>query len=249
MARLTLRVPKPLARFIAQKGSVALDGVSLTVNDVDGRHVLGADHPAHAERHDLRRAESRRRAQPRSRPDGALRSAPDGDTLDGTGAQADAAPKETGVKGARILVVEARFYDDIADMLLRGAKRVLKDAGAAFDRRHGAGRAGNPRRHHDRACMRATAREQPYDGVVALGCVIRGETSHYDIVAGESARAIMDISIALDMPIGNGILTVDTDAQARARARPTGEDKGGGAARAALTLVRLKRRLVREARR
>ena len=89
--------------------------------------------------------------------------------------------------------------------------------------------------------MRAAAREQPYDGVVALGCVIRGETSHYDIVAGESARAIMDISIALDMPMGNGILTVDTDAQARARARPTGEDKGGGAARAALTLVRLKR--------
>ena len=62
---------------------------------------------------------------------------------------------------------------------------------------------------------------QPYEGVVALGCVIRGETSHYDIVAGESARAIMDISIALDMPMGNGILTVDTDAQARARARPT----------------------------
>jgi 6,7-dimethyl-8-ribityllumazine synthase len=95
----------------------------------------------------------------------------------------------------------------------------------------------------------ATAREQPYDGVVALGCVIRGETSHYDIVAGESARAIMDISIALDMPMGNGILTVDTDAQARARARPAGEDKGGGAARAALALVRLKRRLVRAARR
>ena len=156
--------------------------------------------------------------------------------------------KETGVKGARILVVEARYYDDIADMLLRGAKRVLKDAGAVVRCRHGAGRAGNPRRDHDRA-HGATAREQPYDGVVALGCVIRGETSHYDIVAGESARAIMDISIALDMPIGNGILTVDTDAQARARARPTGEDKGGGAARAALALVRLKRRLVREARR
>src|SRR5438132_10456475 len=94
----------------------------------------------------------------------------------------------------------------------------------------------------------AAAHERPYDGVVALGCVIRGETSHYDVVAGESARAIMDISIALDMPMGNGILTVDTDAQARARARPTGEDKGGGAARAALTLVRLKRRLIREAR-
>jgi len=149
---------------------------------------------------------------------------------------------ETGVKGARILVVEARFYDDIADMLLRGAKRVLKDAGATFDVVTVPGALEIPA-----AIMiglhAAAAREQPYDGVVALGCVIRGETSHYDIVAGESARAIMDISIALDMPVGNGILTVDTDAQAKARARQTGQDKGGGAARAALTLVRLKRKL------
>ena len=150
--------------------------------------------------------------------------------------------KETGVKGARILVVEARYYDDIADMLLRGAKRVLKDAGASHDLVTVPGALEIPA-----AIMiglhAAAAREQPYDGVVALGCVIRGETAHYDIVAGESARAIMDISIALDMPMGNGILTVDTDAQAKARARQTGEDKGGGAARAALTLVRLKRQL------
>ena len=156
--------------------------------------------------------------------------------------------RETGVNGARILVVEARYYDDIADMLLRGAKRVLKDAGATFDVVTVPGALEIPA-----AIMIALhgseAREQPYEGVVALGCVIRGETSHYDIVAGESARAIMDISIALDMPMGNGILTVDTDAQARARARPAGEDKGGGAARAALVLVRLKRRLIREARR
>ena len=150
--------------------------------------------------------------------------------------------KETGVKGARILVVEARYYDDIADMLLRGARRVLKDAGATHDLVTVPGALEIPA-----AIMiglhAAAAREQPYDGVVALGCVIRGETAHYDIVAGESARAIMDISIALDMPMGNGILTVDTDAQAKARARPAGEDKGGGAVRAALTLVRLKRQL------
>src|SRR5258705_372922 len=150
--------------------------------------------------------------------------------------------KQTGVKGARILVVEARYYDDISDLLLRGTKRVLKDAGAT------SGLVTVPGALEIPAAIMiglhaAAAREQPYDGVVALGCVIRGETSHYDIVAGESARAIMDISIALDMPVGNGILTVDTDAQARARARQTGEDKGGGAARAALTLVRLKRRL------
>ena len=150
--------------------------------------------------------------------------------------------KEAGVKGARILVVEARYYDDIADMLLRGAKRVLKDAGAVFDLVTVPGALEIPA-----AVMiglhAAAAREQPYEGVVTLGCVVRGETAHYDIVAGESARAIMDISIALDMPLGNGILTVDTDAQAKVRARPNGEDKGGGAARAALTLVRLKRRL------
>ena len=150
--------------------------------------------------------------------------------------------KETGVKGARILVVEARYYDDISDLLLRGTKRVLKDAQATFDLVTVPGALEIPA-----AIMiglhAAAARERPYDGVVALGCVIRGETSHYDIVAGESARAIMDISIALDMPVGNGILTVDTDAQARARARQSGQDKGGGAARAALTRVRLKRKL------
>ena len=157
-------------------------------------------------------------------------------------ARRQAQRKETGVKGARILVVEARYYDDIADMLLRGTKRVLKDAGAVFNLVTVPGALEIPA-----AIMiglhAAAAREQPFDGVVALGCVIRGETAHYDIVAGESARAIMDISIALDMPMGNGILTVDTDAQAKARARQTGQYKGGGAARAALTLVRLKRKL------
>src|ERR1043166_5716421 len=154
--------------------------------------------------------------------------------------------KETGVKGARILLVEARFYDEVADMLLRGAKRVLRDAGAAFEIVTVPGALEIPAAIT--IALNAAKDARPYDGVVALGCVIRGETSHSDIVAGESARAIMDISIALDMPLGNGILTVDTDTQARAGARPTGADKGGGAARAALTLVRLKRRLVRQAR-
>ena len=161
-------------------------------------------------------------------------------------ARRQAQRRETGVKGARILVVEARYYDDVADMLLRGARRVLKDAGATFDVVTVPGALEIPPAIMI-ALHGAMAREEPYDGVVALGCVIRGETSHYDIVAGESARGLMDIATARDMPMGNGILTVDTDAQARARARPTGEDKGG--ARGALTLVRLKRRLVREARR
>jgi 6,7-dimethyl-8-ribityllumazine synthase len=155
--------------------------------------------------------------------------------------------KETGVKGARILVVEARYYDDIADMLLRGARRVLRDAQAEFDIVTVPGALEIPGAIII-ALDAAASAQRPYDGVVALGCVIRGETSHYDIVAGESARGLMDISLSLSIPVGNGILTVDTDAQAKARARNTGQDKGGGAARAALTLVRLKRSLARAAR-
>jgi len=86
---------------------------------------------------------------------------------------------------------------------------------------------------------------KPYEGVVALGCVIRGETLHFEIVSQESARALLDLSVARRIPIGNGILTVDTDAQAFARARPEEMDKGGDAARAALALVRLKRSLAK----
>ena len=155
--------------------------------------------------------------------------------------------KESGVKGARILIVEARYYEDIADMLLRGAKRVLRDAQATFEVVTVPGALEIP----GAIVMSldgAADRERPYDGVVALGCVIRGETSHDDIVAGESARGLMDISLSLSMPVGNGILTVDTDAQAKMRAKSGGEDKGGGAARAALTLVKLKRQFARAAR-
>ena len=83
----------------------------------------------------------------------------------------------------------------------------------------------------------------PYDAVVALGCVIRGETGHYDIVAGESARALMDLSVERRIPLGNGILTVENDAQAWARARVGELNKGGGAAEAALAVLRIKRRV------
>jgi 6,7-dimethyl-8-ribityllumazine synthase len=150
--------------------------------------------------------------------------------------------KESALDGVRLLIVEARFYDDIADMLLKGARRALKQAGAAFDRITVPGSLEIPPAIAI-ALDAAARRGQPYDGVVALGCVIRGETSHYDIVAGESARGLMEIAIAQRMPVGNGILTVDTREQAVARARPDKWDKGGGAAEAALALLRLKRRL------
>jgi 6,7-dimethyl-8-ribityllumazine synthase len=151
-----------------------------------------------------------------------------------------AATSEGALKDARVLIVEARFYDDIADMLLKGARRALKEAGAAHDKISVPGALEIPPAIVI-ALAAAEGRGKPYDGVVALGCVIRGETSHYDIVAGESARALMDIAVARQFPVGNGILTVDTEAQAVARARPDRWDKGGGAAKAALALVRLKR--------
>jgi len=155
-----------------------------------------------------------------------------------------ASTDEGALEGARILVVEARFYDGIADALLAGALRALDAAKVAYDVVTVPGALEIPQAIA-LALDAAKARRAPYDGVVALGCVIRGETSHYDIVAGESARALMQLAVTNATPTGNGILTVDTEAQAWARARPEEQDKGGGAALAALALVRLKRGLAK----
>jgi 6,7-dimethyl-8-ribityllumazine synthase len=143
---------------------------------------------------------------------------------------------------ARILIVESRFYEDIADALLAGATSAVEEAGAHFHRVSVPG-ALEVAPAIAIALDAAEAAGKPYDGAVALGCVIRGETLHFEIVSQESARALLDLSVALRVPIGNGILTVDTDAQARVRARKEQADKGGDAARAALSLIRLKRRL------
>src|SRR5437016_1554229 len=150
--------------------------------------------------------------------------------------------EEGDVAGSRILVVEARFYDDIADALLAGARRVLEAEGVAFDRVSVPGSLEIPAAIA-MALDAAERKQRPYDGVVALGCVIRGDTIHFDIVAIESARALMNLAVARRLPIGNGILTVDTEAQAWTRARPEEADKGGDAARAALAMLRIKRRL------
>ena len=149
------------------------------------------------------------------------------------------------LKGARILVVEARFYEDIADALLTGATRALEEAGVVYERVSVPGSLEIA----PAIAMALDAAERsgkPYEGAVALGCVIRGETLHFEIVSQESARALLDLSVARRLPIGNGILTVDSDAQAWARARPEAADKGGDAARAALALALLKRRLARD---
>jgi 6,7-dimethyl-8-ribityllumazine synthase len=134
-----------------------------------------------------------------------------------------------------LLIVEARFYDEISDLLLEGARRALEAAGATFDRVIVPGALEIP------ASIRLALDGADYDAFVALGCVIRGETSHYDIVAGESARGLIDLAVQRAALIGNGILTTDDGAQARVRADPDGKDKGGAAARAALALLQIKR--------
>ena len=148
---------------------------------------------------------------------------------------------QTDIAGARALIVEARFYDDIQDAMLEGAIAELKQAGVSHDILTVTGSLEIPATIAI-ALDAAEKNGKPYDCAIALGCVIRGETYHFEIVAGESSRALMDISVSVPMPIGNGILTVENEDQAIVRADPRQGDKGGDAARAALALFRLSQR-------
>jgi 6,7-dimethyl-8-ribityllumazine synthase len=149
---------------------------------------------------------------------------------------------QTDVRGSRALIVEARFYDDIQDALLQGAVAELDAAGVTHDVVTVPGALEIPAAIAI-AFDAAETSGMPYDAAIALGCVVRGETFHFEIVSMESSRGLMDLSINRRMPLGNGILTVNTDEQAWARARPGDLNKGGDAARAALAMLRLKRRL------
>lgn len=142
-----------------------------------------------------------------------------------------------------ILIVDARFYDDIADELNDGAVTALKTAGVAYEQISVPGALEIP------AAIRMAMETEKYAGFVALGCVIRGETTHYDYVCTESARGLADLALHYMAPIGNGILTVENRTQALARARVADKNKGGFAANACLSMLALKRKfgLVKEA--
>lgn len=156
-----------------------------------------------------------------------------------------AAPQDrTDVSGARALIVEARFYDDIQDALLEGAVAELRSAGVSYEVVTVPGALEIPAAIAI-ALDAAERNGKPYDAVVALGCVVRGDTIHFEIVSTESCRALMDLSVQRCVPLGNGIITVNTDAQAWARARASELNKGGHAAQAALTMLRIKRRLAK----
>jgi len=136
---------------------------------------------------------------------------------------------------SRFLIVEARFYDDLNDMLIAGARAALQQAGHEADVITVPGALEIP------AAISLAMESGQYDGFVAIGVVIRGETYHFEIVAGESARGIMALTMD-GIAIGNGILTVENDAQALVRADPAQKDKGGEAAKAAMALLDLQAR-------
>jgi 6,7-dimethyl-8-ribityllumazine synthase len=137
----------------------------------------------------------------------------------------------------RVLIVEGRFYSELSDALLAGATSALEAFGAKVETVTVAGALEIP------PAIAMAEEWGGFDGFVALGCVIRGETHHFEIVADQSARALMDLGVRKKLAIGNGILTVEDDAQAWVRADPAQGDKGGGAARACLDLIALRRRL------
>ena len=133
------------------------------------------------------------------------------------------------------LIVEARFYNEITDAQVAGAIAALEASGASFERVSVPGALEIPG-----VIAMASNGSKHFDGYVALGCVIRGETSHYETVCNESARGLMDLSLAGELAIGNGIITVENENQAWARADMGRKDKGGDAARAALAMAALK---------
>ena len=136
---------------------------------------------------------------------------------------------------AKFLIIEARFYDHLNDMLIAGARAAIKAAGHTSETITVPGALEIP------AAISLAEASGDYDGFVAIGVVIRGETYHFEIVAGESARGIMALTMD-GVPIGNGILTVENEEQALVRADPTQKDKGGEAAKAAIALLSLKER-------
>ena len=144
----------------------------------------------------------------------------------------------------RILIVEARFYDDLADEMLKAAADVITAHGAEYDVVSVPGALEIP----GAIAIAEEGGQGPagkrYDGYVALGTVIRGETYHFEIVSNESARGIMELTVGKRLAIGNGILTVEDEDQAWARAKASEGDKGGGAARAAFAIIALKRQLL-----
>ncbi|MSO93682.1 MAG: 6,7-dimethyl-8-ribityllumazine synthase [Rhodospirillales bacterium] len=146
-------------------------------------------------------------------------------------------------KAPRVLILESRYYEEVADQLLAGASAVLESGGASIERITVPGVFEIP------AALALAVRTRRFDGFVALGCVIRGETDHYDHICRESSRALMSLAVDRGLALGFGVLTCATREQAVERAAVDRKNKGAEAARACLRMIELKRRLDRPRRR
>ncbi|MEQ1649244.1 MAG: 6,7-dimethyl-8-ribityllumazine synthase [Hyphomicrobiaceae bacterium] len=145
---------------------------------------------------------------------------------------------------AHILIIESRYYEQVAHALLEGALAELAASGATYDKINVPGALEIPQALAQAIAsglLPADASGARYDGAIVLGCVIRGETSHYDIVVNNANHWLMELAIRNNVPVGNAILTVDTEAQAMARARGVRKGKGADAVRACLSLVQISR--------
>lgn len=141
-----------------------------------------------------------------------------------------------------IMIIESRFYEDVADELVRSAITEIEDAGASYEKFEVTGALEIPSAiNYAVRSMEFYSARKRFDGYVALGCVIRGETTHYDYVCQESARALQDVALRHVLAVGYGILTCENHEQAMSRARRDDKDRGGHAARACLSLIELKR--------
>jgi 6,7-dimethyl-8-ribityllumazine synthase len=146
------------------------------------------------------------------------------------------------IAAPHLLLVEARFYTHISDLLRQGAEKAMAEAGATFEAVEVPGSFEIP------GAIKFASQSGQFDGYVALGCVIRGETSHYDYVCNESTRGLQDLAVRDGLPVGFGIATCENEAQALARASVEGRDMGGKAVKACLAMVGLKRRFAGGAR-
>ena len=240
---LTFETSPEIARFVAKKGSVALNGTSLTVNSVDGNrfsvHLIPYTTQVTSWGDYQLGDEVNIEVDPMARYAARLTESAAAPT-DAPAVQPTRNPSMS--KAPHVLVVEARFYEDMANELFRGAELALKAAGATYDRVSVPGALEIPAAIAVALKAATRAGRPTYDGYVALGCVIRGETTHYDIVSEQSARALMDLAVTHQLALGNGILTVENDDQAWARIKVDQQDKGGGAAKAALAMIGLKQR-------
>ena len=167
----------------------------------------------------------------------------------GRGLQANQAASRDGGKGSRILIIDAPYYEAISDALLAGAIAELEAAGASSARIVVPGALEIPlalAQAVKAGLVPGDAKHAQFDGCVALGCVIRGETTHYDTVCNNANHWLMDIATRHAIPLGNAILTVETEAQAMERARGGSEGKGASAVRACLTLIEHARAFAKE---